>query len=86
MIDWEREPCTDQALSLRLAPTGDIRRLATIKAWDTVRTEFVQEAGRLASGIVIGVIIARANQSRTPKSAASFEQSYSTRNVLMMVG
>jgi hypothetical protein len=46
MIGWEREPCTDQALAFSLTPTGDIRCLATIKAWDTVRTELVQEAGR----------------------------------------
>jgi len=42
--------------------------LATIKAWDAVRTELVQKAGRLSSSSVIAVIIARRHQSRTPKS------------------
>jgi len=48
----------------------------------------VQQAGRLASSIVIGVIIARRNQSRTPESLCDShsEESYSTRSVPNMVG
>src|SRR5580692_3883439 len=71
MISRESEPSTDQAVAFRLAPSGDIPCLARVQAWGTVRTEFVQEAWRLASNVVIGVIIARRNQSRAPKSRCS---------------